>query len=177
MKKYAIPCKKHEVEEVLNALKVVGFDGYAPKEDIFVDVNVEGDGVIDFGGKSAPIKAAQYYERKGAILLNPSYVIEHAAELDGAKKPWEIPPEGYRMVTDEERKIKPIPNDMVFGMSNAGIHDTWNDNFCSRNRFRADWNYAVPVDFKFEPEMCEITAQEAVRLLSEVKGMEVKIVK
>lgn len=37
-------------------------------------------------------------------LLWPSYVIENAHKLDGAKEPWQIPPEGYRLVTESERK-------------------------------------------------------------------------
>jgi hypothetical protein len=95
-------------------------------------------------------------------ILWPSYVLEHAEELDGAKKPREIPPEGYRLVTDEEREGNSYPECDAMWSTDAytwAISDSatgWDG--C------ASWAWAVPEGYTF-PELFEVPP-EGYRLVT-----------
>ena len=112
-----------------------------------------------------------FYVREGAEFLTPDYVLEHAAELDGAKKPWEIPPEGYRLVTEEEiRKYKQPKDNRV--MYYSRLLCEWSP-IVGFGSWSIDDSYAVPIGFDFEPAVEEMTVAEVERRL----GCKVKIVK
>ncbi len=106
--------------------------------------------------------------------LWPSFVIENASTLDGAKKPWEVPPEGYRLVTDEERSSFAFPEQarMKCRFNRAHPSNEW---WAVEADFswRLDMAYAVPIDYTFQPEVVEMTMAELERAL----GKRVKIIK
>ena len=105
------------------------------------------------------------------VVISPSYVLAHAADLDGAKLPHEIPPEGYRLVTDEERE-KYSPTDTPLDTMACCVQGSW-------VRARTGWfwdsrdsgNYAVPLDFTFKAK--EVTMEE----LEAKYGCKVKVVR
>ena len=108
MKKYAIIIGENNEElsrKVQEALFAVGFQWCGGQV-----VANQRDGVISTQGGSMFLQAFTTvggfisYDIEDTELLHPSYVLAHAAELDGAKKPEEVPPEGYRLVTDEEKE-------------------------------------------------------------------------
>lgn len=74
------------------------------------------------------------------------------------KKPWEIPPEGYRIVTDEERKEYDYPENCNFMWKHENTYSGW-----MKSKIKTFWKtnlsaesnaayFAVPVDFVFETE-------------------------
>jgi len=93
--------------------------------------------------------------------------------LRGFKEPWEVAPEGYRLVTDDERKKYKTTAYTTMICSASG--NCWGD--CSDNYTMTDhagrFFYAVPLDFTFEPEVKEMSVEE----ISEVLGYTVKVVK
>ncbi len=90
-------------------------------------------------------------------VLLASYVIENIYELDGAKQLWEIPPEGYRIVSDDELRNARNPgsniNDIV-RVVKVGDSANWRRPICfsTPGSWLSENGYivAVPVDFRFE---------------------------
>ena len=112
--------------------------------------------------------------RPGYILPD-SYVLAHADELDGAKKPWEIPPEGYRLVTDEERKLHqhPMGETLQCRYKTHTSKELWYDSFDAEGWDQSDVVFAVRPSYSFEPETIEVTMAD----LEEKYGRKVKVVK
>jgi hypothetical protein len=182
MKKYAIIIGENNEElsrKVQEALFEVGFewglvDGTTTKgvrntNALAIGVNSRGNGIMskcEDGASGFPC---------GAQVLSPSYVLEHAAELDGARKKFVIPPDGYRLVEDWEVEKYPCP---TIGKLNARENAGFGGNQHGWGPIGSCWKYsdtffyAVPVDFKFEEEkmvviggkeVSESTAAEALR--------------
>ena len=89
-------------------------------------------------------------------------------------QPWEVAPEGYRLVTEEEREKYTkvgVPYDCIL----IGAPDEWEGE--SLIGCFPDWNqgyaYAVPLDYVFEPETIEVTMAE----LEAKYGKKVKVVR
>ena len=70
--------------------------------------------------------------------------------LRGFKERWEVAPEGYRLVTEEERKKYPKPN---IGMMHTEIN--WDGEwYVDSGHYlwrTSGFFFAVPLDFTFEP--------------------------
>ena len=157
MKKYAIIIGQDNEElsrKVQEALFAVGFEWSGGKVVVdghkMIYVNMF-SGRITYGGETDAGSFEMFNDeiRDGLIMLWPSYVLENAHLLDGAKKPWEIPPKGYRLVTDEERKNNRPPEDLKYCL------DSWGADCWYNNDGRVLWNcsianYAVPLDFTFD---------------------------
>ena len=95
-------------------------------------------------------------------------------------KPWEIAPEGYRIVTEEEINRHGgliVPCHQYYSDSGGGWCDMEGESeypMCNNHHFKA---YAVPNDFTFEPEVVEISHEEASKQLAKsYPGKTVKIV-
>jgi len=91
-------------------------------------------------------------------LLDAQYAIEHAAELDGAVKPWEIPPYGYRLVTELERDTEAYPEtcDVMYNEEEYGPWQQSLGNGGWRDVLRKRYHFAVPENFTFEKPEKEI---------------------
>jgi|TARA_Y100000310_G_scaffold326579_1_gene391630 hypothetical protein len=181
MKKYAIIIGENNGElsrQVQEALFKVGFawnirGSVSHTKSLVIYLNDDGDiGEMLF----------DYADRRGVYgvtgcdeVLAPSYVLANAHELDGAKKPWEIPPKGYRLVTDEEMsKYKKPPRWMYYRKS---VSDEWSapskQFTMSELWFSRLSAYAVPTSYTFEEEVVEVTMAE----LEAKYGAKVKVVK
>jgi hypothetical protein len=101
------------------------------------------------------------WENQGRLVCNDGKWVSHktyAVPLSYEfKKPWEIPPEGYRLVTDEEReefKSRDIIGvGVAFDMEH--VNDVW------AGFARQDWcdtlAYAVPLSYEFKKPEKQIT--------------------
>ena len=102
-------------------------------------------------------------------------------------EPWQIPPVGYRLVTQEERGRYGYPNEGIGGGSivkwNCGVPIGWElstgPTYWNPNeKYQPSEHYfAVPEDYVFEKPVKEISAEEAMRQLAEIHGCEVKLTK
>ena len=99
---------------------------------------------------------------------------KHAKPLP---KPWEVAPDGYRLVTDEERKRHDEPSEIMY-YNKGGFDDKkWGVSIggliCDYWRRGLHLAIAVPEDYYFEPAVIEVTMAD----LEEKYGKRVKIVK
>ena len=86
-------------------------------------------------------------------------------------KPWEVAPEGYRLVTEEERKKYPKPSGMMH--TEINWDGEWYVDSGPYLWRTSGFFFAVPIDFTFEPEVKEMSAEE----ISDALGYTVKVVK
>ena len=176
MKKYAIINDRNIAKALAKELKRCGFDinDYALSLDTFI-IHKEPDGVFDVDHDSQDLcKLAE----QGYIILPASYVLAHAADLDGAKKPEEIPPEGYRLVTDEERLKHEHPQITTrFRYAHETYGNYWYDSNSPKQWGNSGVAFAVPLDFTFEPDEIEITAVQAAKDLASLQKYRDKRVK
>ena len=155
MKKYAIIIGENNKElghQVQEALFAVGFEWcFAKKEMAYCAPIMKIDnGIME--NITDPESTSSRTE--GAEWLLPSYVIAHAAELDGAKGVHEIAEDGYKIISIQDRKENPYP-------AGARVRWCWTDGgsgwatSCNDSRWSdADPQlvaFAVPLDFTFEP--------------------------
>lgn len=159
MKKYAIIIGENNPEvagQVISALKNAGFKTeQIPSDPQIISVNTDSEGGCWWAKISDGI---EFYTNIGGVkFILPSYVLAHAAELDGAKKPWEIPPEGHKFVTDQERKDfgKPIP-ELMYVWKNSNHKWVKSEDINGSRDWCSNSNYAVPVDFEFKKPEKEI---------------------
>jgi len=168
MKKYAIIIGENNEElsrKVQEALFKVGFEwnaGSACTKSIALGVNVVGDRQLS---TCIPFEKANIGFVGGTEWLPASYVLAHAADLDGAKLPQEIPPEGYRLVTDEEQKLYPCPEGgymrgLMRYREDEWVHSTGPDGWNGTYHCYDSHVFAVPLNFTFAPEIKEVTMEE-----------------
>jgi hypothetical protein len=84
-------------------------------------------------------------------------LLEWALKGFDLREPWEIPPEGYRLVTDEERKKYDKPNDCLKFCKSAYDRD-----WCQpvqNGEFEINVSYAVPVSYEFEPQRVKVVCE------------------
>lgn len=157
MKKYAIIIGENNEEtsaKVQKALFAAGFKWYTGvphREPLLIVLNTFGDGRMAFG---YPFLVTNSAVPSGTTMLTPSYVIAHAAELDGAKKPWEVAPEGKKILTYEERKGHAVPGDLSLMLCRYNYDvgsNSWFDQVVRSTWSKKDVVCAVPLDFVFEP--------------------------
>ena len=149
MKKYYIPTDENNRAQVLDALKAAGFKATEYLKSLDGDLLVTCEpGYISYTYNFDWVICNNHH------LLEASYVIKHAAKLDGARKPWEIPPKGYRLVTDEER----VENDYPEGVElkwRRHAEVSWFESFtekCWKSNLTTSENpvyWAIPEDYKF----------------------------
>jgi hypothetical protein len=135
--------------------KECSFLGYGPKFYVRADKSV--DGCMNSTGRT-----------KATI----EQLVEWALKGFDMREPWEIPPEGYRLVTDEEREKFGKPSD-VTRCQYRGIRETWDGCLSGDIFWYSDYAYAVPEDYEFKPVVEEMTVEQICKEL----GREVKIVK
>jgi hypothetical protein len=154
MKKYAIIIGENNEElskQVQEALFKVGFEWNGGS----TIVQHTCDGVLFFPRNSkmqayttvGSFIASKHKERCEYELLSPSYVLANAHLLDGARKPEDVAPDGYKIATlDDIKKAVKLSfefPDSKYWSEHAG---QWRD--------ATVWNYndiiAVPLDFTFE---------------------------
>ena len=90
---------------------------------------------------------------------------KHAKPLP---KPWEVAPDGYRLVTDEDRTHKKPDCAMFYDgewMGVSGYSNSWSDFY----------SYAVPLTFTFEEVVTTYTPEEALKELEKLAGGKVRI--
>ena len=112
----------------------------------------------------------------GTLSTIPELVEMALRGFEPKKEIWEVAPEGYRLVTDEERveHSKASPEGTM--MFIKGAHGRWklqsgNNHFDIPNN---GVSYAVPLDFEFKKEVIvEVTLED----LEEKYGCKVKVVK
>jgi len=175
MKKYVIIIgerNKELSEQVQEALFKVGFKWSTSSSKVMhtfgtvICLNTCRDGEISY------TTVTQIHCDDSRTILMPSYVLEHASELDGAKKPEEVPPAGYRLVTDEERVKYEHPDDVKFYCVNSWDNSTKGADWADI-KYNGDRKFAVPLDFTFEEVFKELTMAEIEKLA----GCKVKVVK
>jgi len=96
------------------------------------------------------------------------------AALIGFKDPWEVPPAGYRLVTDDELEKYPKPDE--YKCWNKSTASSWVET--PVGALNGVWGfddiaYAVPLDFEFEEPVIEMTMEELCKEL----GKNIKIIK
>ena len=176
MKKYAIPVDKSvNKQKLLNALVNVGFTDVNPQ---LLNVNSPFwviNNNPELRGFVVDHDILMGLDDEHCIML-PSYVMEHAHKLDGAK-PWLVAPKGYRIVTDEE--IVKYGNTVVVdhayytgGNWVCDSGDGFYEPMCAGFSFKY---YAVPVDFDFESNVRHLTVRRAETFLSHHLGCDVVI--
>ena len=151
--KYAIFIGENNEElsrKVQKELLRVGFEWHAEGVEVcnsdrkLITINVHDDGHIFYWIKSdGETIDKSYFE--DCEFVWPSYVLAHAAELDGAKRPWEIAPDGYRMVTAGERSHLVVRCEMYWHRGNS----EWTPCAIPRTSHHHANEYAVPVGYKF----------------------------
>ena len=150
MKKYVVVCEKEVIREVCDELERVGFFPTTSANDIstagipFITINAYKDGEYDVITHDVCKRIGGHDE-----VLLPSYVLEHAAELDGAKRLL-IPPKGYRLVTDEELekyRYRKIP-DHMYCCDYFGAHWKHADGYVAMGGLE-NLAFAVPEDYVF----------------------------
>lgn len=152
MKQLVVTCDETK-REVIEALEKVGFkyNGKGRKDRKFIAIY--DDNIIKDHTHLCSTDADYIY--------SDSYVIAHAEELHGAKKPWEIPPVGYRIATIEERRHPLLRGDFAYFYEEE---DEW-WNFDSRiSAYRPETKHiAVSIDYKFEPETIEVSIDDIAK--------------
>jgi hypothetical protein len=164
MKKYCIVIGEENEEasrKVQEALFAVGFKWCAgtgrevnDTDSPLIFVNVSDDKCVHHRAMGSLIEASSPIG--SAEILAPSYVIKNAHKLDGAKKAWETPPEGYRLVMDEELSNYPYPERGIG--DNSCVKWIEEGSSWSQSRGEAGWGensgviFAVPQGFTFEQE-------------------------
>lgn len=109
------------------------------------------------------------------IAVLESYRINYYTHAKPIPQPWEVAPEGYRLVTEEEREKYDRPTGYKY--FDKYLRLVWESNtngvghpFHSKDEIVA---YAVPLDYVFEEEVVEVTMAE----LEAKYGKKVKVVK
>ena len=138
-----------------------------------------------FKGNETYVKKASDIENKEAHTFSNICEFPHELRIgesitridsNDLKKPEEIPPEGYRLVTDEEKR-KYHKNNLT-NLCKTWWHGEWSDGDIVFNlKHWLDTPLAVPLDFTFEPDTIEITAVQAAKdLAGQYPGKTVKVV-
>jgi hypothetical protein len=137
------------------------------EEKLFLNSNLENviyvnsDGNYSKCGTNGPLDAWAGY----TFRIHRDYVV-----------PIEVP-EGYRLVTDEEREKFARKTVIGVGMCSLKSVCNWVVVFGKFESWSGIHNYAVPLNFSFEPEVKEISAEEAMRILADKFGCDVKLTK
>lgn len=91
-------------------------------------------------------------------------------------KPWEVAPEGYRLVTDEEREGNECPSNGYSPVMRTGKGSYWRvscgpDGWNSKSKYQHSDNiFAVPKDFSFTPSPKAYTPDEVMDILKRHAG-------
>lgn len=170
MKKYIVATSEENRGSLLDALELVGFDIANPARSkgglSIISINTFGDAIVYASTEIG------YYNTYDVEILDPSYVLAHAAELDGAKKPWEVPPEGMRLVTAEERSEFKKPKYYMCILKE--LSDKWEEQrHFAGGEFMSHAGYAVPTDYVFSNPVKKMTVAEVCGEL----GYDIEIVK
>ena len=115
-------------------------------------------------------KRVDCYPRKPAKTLSTIPALVEMA-LRGFKDPWEVAPDGYRLVTEEE-KVEYEATSETMIMSESGPC-TWANCIAAPYSMEDSFHFAVQLDFTFEPVVKELTVAE----ISAALGYDVKVVR
>ena len=157
MKKYCIATSEENRKRVHDALANVGFGANEVVRNevkgicFLLPTGLDADRIGWTKNLHQPSNSGEY------TLLDAQYAIEHAAELDGAVKPWEIPPYGYRLVTEREQREEDYPETCdVMYILEGGVWCQSLGDMCWRDCLSEKFHFAVPENFTFKKPGKEI---------------------
>jgi hypothetical protein len=120
---------------------------------------------------SDKIAQARVVIADGVVIKNNTRMTDAAATK---AEPWEIPPKGYRLVTESERKEFDARNIDGYAYVQESDHPMWKTNKGTPCCWRwDDVHYAVPEGFSFtKPEPKKMTVAQ----VSAMAGEEIEII-